>query len=79
MANGVHATTPGQTKQITTLRKILLALAIEKYQFRPERGNNISAGRIRETMIKHGLPMDADTIRNHLKDAAEEHWDGGND
>lgn len=75
--SGFLETTPGQTKQIATLRKILLAVAIEKYQFRPERGNNISAGRIRETMIKHGLPIDADTIRNHLKEAVEEHWDGG--
>lgn len=68
---------PGQTKQIASLQKILLAVAIEKYHFRPERAQNLSAGRIRETLIKHRLKLDMDTIRDHLKWAAEEHWDGG--
>ena len=71
--------TPGQTKQIASLRKILLAVAIEKYRFQPDRIQNASPGRILETLTKHGLSLDVGTIRYHLKRAVEEHWDGGAD
>lgn len=71
--------TSGQTKQIASLRKILLAVAIEKYRFQPDRIQNASPGRILETLTKHGLSLDVGTIRYHLKQAVEDHWDGGAD
>lgn len=62
------------TKRILTLLKYLLAMAIDKYGYVPNRHGNPSAGRIVLAMEKIGLKGDDGTVSSYLKWAVEEHW-----
>lgn len=62
------------TSERKSLYKMILGMAIEKYGYDPN-GRNKSTGEnngsIFADLAKHGLSVNADTIRNHLKAAAE--------
>lgn len=66
-------TTPSQTKVIATLYKIILAYAVHSHRFVPERPNNPTAGRLHRIVTEY-FKMDVDTIRAHLRIAADTHW-----
>jgi len=62
------------TKRILTLLKYLLAMAIDKYGYDPNRYGNPTAGRVVLAMEKIGLKSDDGTVSSYLKWAVEEHW-----
>ncbi|MEQ9504811.1 MAG: hypothetical protein RLO80_00970 [Hyphomonas sp.] len=62
------------TKRILTLLKLLLAMAIDKYGYVPNRYANPSSGRIVQAVEKIRLKCDDGTVSGYLKMAVEEHW-----
>ena len=63
-------------KVISTLRKYLLATAVDRYDYDPDRHFNSAAKRVSGALTKIELGGHEDTINRHLKAAAEEHWMG---
>ena len=64
----------GDAKRIVTLLKLLLAMAIDKYGYVPNRYANPSSGRIVQAVEKIRLKCDDGTVSGYLKMAVEEHW-----
>jgi hypothetical protein len=62
------------TTERNTLYKMILGMAMQKYGFNPESRRNTATGEnhgsICADLEKAGLPVDADTIREHLKAAS---------
>lgn len=62
------------TTERNTLYKMILGMAIQKYDFNPESRRNTATGEnhgsICADLEKAGLQVDADTIREHLKAAS---------
>lgn len=67
------AAVPFSTTERNTLYKMILGMAMQKYGFNPESRRNTATGEntgsICADLEKAGLPVDADTIREHLKAA----------
>lgn len=61
-------------RKLSTLRKILLGIAIEKFAYFPRKHFNTSAKVIEGVLKKHGINCTDETIGRHLKAAVEEHW-----
>ena len=59
-------------KRRTSLNKLVLAMAIEKYRYNPEASKNSTTSNIEDTLTKYGLTIDKNTIRDILNDAYEE-------
>lgn len=66
----------GLTKQIGTLRKLLLVVALAKYGLEPDKPRNSTSNAIASDSALAGLSIDADTIRTHLRAAIDEYWEG---
>ena len=64
------------TRIISNLRKMLLAMAHDKFGYDPDRVRNPAATNIQGALTKIELSLSVDAIRKHLDDAAEEHWAG---
>ncbi|EEE35529.1 hypothetical protein RKLH11_3129 [Rhodobacteraceae bacterium KLH11] len=54
------------TKELNTLRKILLAIAVEKFDHQHGKG---AAGRISAAAQRRGISVSDDTVRKHLDEA----------
>ncbi|MCO4794287.1 MAG: hypothetical protein KC493_11270 [Bacteriovoracaceae bacterium] len=63
-----------KVKEITSLQKMVLGMAISKYGYDPEASKNECTGNnkfsIREDLYKCNIDLSLDTIRKHLKEAA---------
>jgi len=63
------------TTERTTLYKMILGMAFERYGYDPDSKRNAAtgsnSGSIASDLEKHGLEVDVDTIRKHLQAAAE--------
>lgn len=57
------------TKELNTLKKLLLAVAVDKFDHKPENG---AAGRISETARSRGISVSDDTVRKFLEQAMSE-------
>lgn len=65
-----------QTRLISSLRKIVLIMALEKYRFDPDRSRNSAPRSISDAAAKYELSISDDAVRKHLDEAAVEHWAG---
>src|SRR5690554_977737 len=65
------------TTQENTLYKMILGMAITKYEYAPNNTRNKATGEKRGSIYhdleQAGVPVDADTIRKHLQIASERH------
>ena len=63
------------TKERNTLYRMILGMAMEKYGYDPKTSRNKATGENRGSICadlqKAGLPVDSDTIRDHLKMAIQ--------
>ena len=57
-----------------TLRKMILAMAIDCYGFDREAKRSTTVSDIESALHRAGLELSDDTIRTHLKDAADAYW-----
>jgi hypothetical protein len=65
----------GQVKEIKTLQKILLGIAIHKFHFDPSQSKSSAVTNIVDAIEYSGLKISADTVRRHLSIAAEDNAD----
>lgn len=65
-----------QTRLISSLRKILLIVAVEKYRYDPDSSRNTAPRSISDAAALYELSVSDDTVRKHLEEAAVEHWNG---
>lgn len=64
------------TRMISTLRKILLGVAVDQFGHDPDRPRNPTARLVSDSTHRAGVPVDEDTIRSHLTEGANDHWVG---
>ena len=62
------------TRKNATLRKILLAIAMDCYGYDPEAKRSTAVKDIRNALELAGLSLDDDTIRKHLREATDAYW-----
>jgi len=65
----------GLKKEIKTLQKILLGVAVDKFHFDPHSNKTSVPTNIASAVFRVGLKITADTVRRHLTNAAEESSD----
>ncbi len=65
-----------QTRVISTLRKIILIMAVDKYRYDPDKTRNTAPRSIQDAAAKIELTISDDAVRSHLEQAGEEHWLG---
>lgn len=70
-----HSTTLGQRERESLLR-IIIGMAVKKYNFKRVALRNPATGRIASDLQEVGLPLDEDTIRKYLAEAKELLSDG---
>lgn len=58
------------TRERESLLKIIAAMAVEQYGYKPSARRSDVVSRIRDDLISIGLSLDEDTIRQKLKDSA---------
>lgn len=61
------------TKEKDTLLKLILGMAIRGYTYDPNHSRNSAIGDITKDLQELGIPLDRDTIRKWLKEAALMH------
>jgi hypothetical protein len=58
-------------KQNKTLRKVLLAIAVDRFRYSPE-ARSSAVTSMADCLTRRGMSVDTDTIRNHLQRAYQE-------
>jgi hypothetical protein len=53
-----------------SILKIIVGMAISKYEYDPKKSKNTAARRIAEDLQRQALDLDEDTIRSYLQEAA---------
>jgi hypothetical protein len=62
---------PLGAKERDSLYRLLLAMAVKKYHYRPAALRNSATTRIASDLVELGLRLDEDTIRKYLTEAKE--------
>lgn len=58
-------------RQNASLHKMLIAMAIDKYGFKPAAPRNSAPAAIAGACERRGVPVDQETVLAHLRNAAE--------
>jgi hypothetical protein len=66
-----------QTRERSSLFKLIIAMAIGGYGYNPSAARNDAIASITEDLDKHGLSLDGNTIRKWLRMAADSELPGG--
>jgi hypothetical protein len=62
---------PLGTRERDTLLKIVIGMALEGYKYDPKSSRSTISQEIADDLTKQGIPLDVDTVRKWLKQAAE--------
>ena len=62
---------PGWVKERDSLWKMVIAMAVDAYRYDPRALKSDVPRQIVDALQKLGIPLDADTVRKHLKAAAD--------
>jgi len=65
---------PALVRKNATLRKMILAMAMDCYGYDREAKRSTTVGDIQSALHRAGLDLSDDTIRTHLKNAADAYW-----
>ena len=76
-AMGPQDTLSGKAK--TSALILIIAMAMAKYRYDPEKSQNSTVKNIHDDVLKLGMTLSLDTIRNWLSDAAEVTLEHGRD
>lgn len=63
---------PLSSKEEKSLLRLVLGMAMDKYDYKPDGGNSAAPARIKDALWKHGIQIDQDTVLKWLRKAAEE-------
>ena len=66
------------TRERDTLLKLVLGMALAGYRYDPQAARSAVATEIAGDLVKHGLAVSDDTVRNYLKEAAATLLERGN-
>lgn len=70
-AQGKAQQDSGPRKEVKTLRRLLLCIAVDRFQYVPGKNSSAVASMLK-VVEKYGMSVSDDTIRNHLKLAYSE-------
>ena len=60
-----------QGKSLSALQKLVVGMALDSYNYKPDEAKSPVTKQIADDLAKHGISIDTDTVRRHLKRAAE--------
>lgn len=63
-----------QSKEIASLQKIVLTMAVKGYGYEPSLRRTAVYGEIADDSVSIGLNLHVDTVRKHLRLAVDNHW-----
>ena len=65
-----------QGKSLSALQKLVIGMALDSYGYKPDEAKSPVTKQIADDLAKRGISIDTDTVRRHLKRAAEMHLSG---
>ena len=60
-----------KTRERGTVLQLLIGMAVSRYKYDPRASRNEATSAIADDLAKLGIPLDSDTVRKWLREAAD--------